>query len=123
MFVCTNLVLTFLTMPEAKLDRRSRRRVSMRVPVKIRRPDGVPEITGQTRDLSSSGIFLYIDEKISAGTLLEMVLILPPEVTQGEKRWVCCQASVVRVEDAAEGGKFGLAANLRSIEVLPEIPT
>jgi hypothetical protein len=49
-----------------------------------------------------------------------MVLILPPELTQGEKRWVCCQASVVRVEDKKDGN-FGVAARIRNMDVLPEI--
>jgi len=50
-----------------------------------------------------------------------MILILPSELTSGEKRWVCCRASVVRVEDSEEGGDFGVAARIRSMEVLPEI--
>jgi hypothetical protein len=52
---------------------------------------------------------------------LEIVLILPPELTQGEKQWVCCQAAVVRVENATSGGGFGVAAKIESMEILPEI--
>ena len=59
---------------------------------------GVGQATGFTRDLSASGIFIYTDSQISEGSELEMVLILPPELTHGEKQWVCCQASVVRVK-------------------------
>ena len=50
-------------------------------------------ITGVTRDLSTGGIFLYTDSRISEGSELEMVLILPAEITNSEKQWVCCQAS------------------------------
>ena len=57
------------------------------------------------------------------GSEMEMVLILPPEITQGEKQWVCCRASVVRVEDGAENGSFGIAASIQSMEILPEIPS
>jgi hypothetical protein len=60
---------------------------------------------------------------IVEGSELEMVLILPPELTQGTKQWVCCRASVVRVEDSEGGGDFGVAASIRSLEVLPEIPS
>jgi hypothetical protein len=91
------------------------------VPVKIKSKEGTLQTTGYTRDLSSNGIFLYTNCEIVAGSELEMVLILPPELTQGEKRWVCCQASVVRVENAGDGGNFGIAANLHSVEILPEI--
>lgn len=110
-----------LSMPPAKPERRSRQRIPARVPVKVKAKEGTLETTGYTRDLSATGIFLYTDSQISEGSELEMVLILPAELTQGEKRWVCCQASVVRVENAGAGGKFGVAANLRSVEVLPEI--
>ena len=58
---------------------------------------------GYTRDFSNGGIFLYTKSKIATGSNLEIVLILPAEFTHSEKRWVCCQASVVRVESAAEG--------------------
>jgi c-di-GMP-binding flagellar brake protein YcgR len=107
-------------MSAPKDDRRSRQRIPASVPVTIKAPQGNLQLTGQTRDLSSSGIFLYTSSNISEGSELEMVLILPPELTQGEKRWVCCQASVVRVEDGKDGN-FGVAARIRNMDVLPEI--
>jgi c-di-GMP-binding flagellar brake protein YcgR len=107
-------------MTAPKDDRRSRQRIPASVPVTIKAPQGNLQLTGQTRDLSSSGIFLYTSSNISEGSELEMVLILPPELTQGEKRWVCCQASVVRVEDRKDGN-FGVAARIRNMDVLPEI--
>jgi hypothetical protein len=73
--------------------------------------------------LNAGGIFLYTDSRIVAGSELEVVLILPPEITHGEKQWVCCRASVVRVEDSEGGGDFGVAASIRSMEILPEIPS
>jgi len=114
-------VIRSLTMPNAKPERRSRDRVPARVPVSIKTQSGSVEATGLTRDLSANGIFIYTDSQISEGSELEMVLILPPELTHGEKQWVCCQASVVRVEGNKDGGDFGVAASIRSIEVLPEI--
>jgi c-di-GMP-binding flagellar brake protein YcgR len=107
-----------MTVP--KDDRRSRQRIPASVPVTIKAPQGNLQLSGHTRDLSTSGIFLYTTSQISAGSELEMVLILPPELTQGEKRWVCCQASVVRVEDKKDGN-FGVAAKIRNMDILPEI--
>jgi len=66
-------------------------------------------------------VFFYSDSGFSEGSQLEMVLILPPELTFGEKRWVCCQASVVRVEEDA-GRRYGVAAVIEKFEILPEIP-
>jgi hypothetical protein len=110
-------------MTDLKQERRSGKRVQARVPVAIKGKSGTVETTGFTRDLNTGGIFLYTDSHIVAGSELEMVLILPPELTHGVKQWVCCQASVVRVEDGERAGNFGVAANIRSIEVLPEIPS
>jgi PilZ domain len=97
-------------MTEIKRERRSGKRHPSRVPVSIKSQQGTVEATGFTRDLS-------------AGGELEMVLILPSELTHGEKQWVCCRASVVRVEEGDAGGDFGVAASIESIEILPEIPT
>ncbi len=110
-------------MTVVKRERRSGQRVEARVPVSIKAQPGSAEATGFTRDLNKGGIFLYTDSRIIAGSELEMVLILPPELTQGTKQWVCCRASVVRVEDSEDGGDLGVAASIRSIEVLPEIPS
>jgi PilZ domain len=107
-------------MAEPKPDRRSSRRIPARVGVSIRSSQSQPA-TGYTRDLSTSGVFLYANSEILVGSELEMVLMLPTQLTEGEKRWVCCQASVIRVEPGGEDGRFGVAASIRSIATLPEI--
>jgi hypothetical protein len=107
-------------MSDLKSDRRSRQRIPARLGVSIRPSQG-QSTTGHTRDVSASGIFLYVASEILVGSELEMVLMLPPELTSGEKRWVCCQASVVRVEAGQEDGRFGVAASIRTMATLPEI--
>ena len=107
-------------MPDPNSDRRSNQRLPARVGVSLRSPQSQPA-TGYTRDLSMSGIFLYANSEILVGSELEMVLMLPTRLTDGEKRWVCCQASVIRVEPGGEDGRFGVAASIRSIATLPEI--
>ncbi|HEX3820965.1 MAG TPA: PilZ domain-containing protein [Candidatus Sulfotelmatobacter sp.] len=97
-------------------DRRSGKRVITRVPTRIRTPQG--EQDAQTRDISANGVFLYTKSKMEKGTEVELVLILPPELTSGEKCWVCCQATIVRVE---EGEQFGIAAQIRRMDILPEL--
>jgi hypothetical protein len=107
--------------PEPKSERRSGQRVPVRLGVTIRSAESQPA-TAYARDLSTNGIFLYVNSEILVGSELEMVMMLPTQLTQGEKRWVCCQASVVRVETGGEDGRFGVAATIRSIATLPEIP-
>src|ERR1700690_2994200 len=107
-------------MPDPKSERRSRQPMPLRLGFSIRSSQSQPA-TGYTRDLSTGGIFLYADSEILVGSELEMVLMLPPELPSGEKQWVCCHASVVRVEPGAEVGSYGVAASIRSIATLPEI--
>jgi hypothetical protein len=100
------------------LERRSGTRIATRVPTRVRTQQGTDH-TAQTRDVSANGIFLYTQSRIETGTDVELVLILPPELTSGEKCWVCCQATVVRVEE--DGVEFGVAAQIRRMDILPEV--
>ncbi len=99
-------------------ERRARQRTPVRVPVKVRHADG--EHQGLTRDLSSSGIFLYSDSQIKAGSKLELVIMLPPGLGFGAGGWTLCEASVIRVEES-QGHGMGIAATLNRIALLPEL--
>jgi PilZ domain-containing protein len=107
-------------MPEkpATDERRSRQRMPVRVPVKVRHAGA--EHAGLTRDLSSVGIFLYSESGMKAGSKLELVIMLPPGLGLGPGGWTLCEASVVRVEES-EGKGMGVAATIDSIDLLPEI--
>jgi len=107
-------------MTREKIEQRSQPRIVARVPLTVSTKQAEVKTTGHTRDLSSSGIFFYTEFPIQQGNEVEMVLILPPELTSGEKRWVCCQATVVRVEENEDGNR-GVAAQVRSMEFLPEL--
>ena len=102
---------------DAKAERRSGTRFATRVSTRLRTPQGVDQ-TARTRDVSANGVFLYTKSRIEMGTEVELVLILPPELTSGEKCWVCCQATVVRVEE--QGTEFGVAAQIRRMDIMPE---
>ncbi len=108
-------------MSHSKPDKRARSRISVDDPVFIKTKQESTQISAVTRDLSATGVFLYTEKRIEQGSKLEVVLILPAELGLGEKQWACCQASVVRVEDAASG-KFGVAATIDRLDLLPEIP-
>ncbi|HTC50206.1 MAG TPA: PilZ domain-containing protein [Candidatus Aquilonibacter sp.] len=102
------------------LDRRSRQRVVTRVPVRVKSCNGNEELSAETRDISTNGVFLFTQSRLVQGSNLELVMILPPELTSGKKSWVCCHARVLRVED--KGKEFGVAAEIQRMDVLPEIP-
>ncbi|MGA2967406.1 MAG: PilZ domain-containing protein [Terriglobales bacterium] len=99
-------------------EKRSDRRTPVRIPVKVRHQGSEHE--GLTRDLSSSGVFLYSESGMKAGSKLELVIMLPSDLGLGPGGWALCEASVVRVEES--GGKgMGVAATLDRIALLPEI--
>ena len=106
---------------KSKNDRRSRQRVAARLPVRVKSGAGGSELAAETRDVSTNGVFLYTKSRMTEGSDVELVLILPPELTSGEKCWVCCHARVLRVEHGA-GRDFGVAAEIRRMDILPEIP-
>ena len=99
-------------------ERRSGTRIPTRVQTRVRTPQG-SALTAETRDVSANGVFLYTNSKMEKGAEVELVLILPPELTSGEKCWVCCQATVVRVEE--QGKDWGVAAQIRRMDILPEM--
>lgn len=103
---------------KAETDRRAGSRIATRVPTRVRTQQG-SDCTAQTRDVSANGVFMYTKSRMETGADVELVLILPPELTSGEKCWVCCQATIVRVEE--EGSEFGVAAQIRRMDILPEV--
>jgi PilZ domain len=105
----------------SNIDRRSGRRVVARMPVRVKSAAGDRELSAETRDVSTHGVFLYSASRMVEGSDVELVLILPPELTSGEKCWVCCHARVLRVEEGP-GKDFGVAAEIRRMDILPEIP-
>ena len=105
----------------SKIDRRSRERISTTLPVRVRGSAANTELSAQTRDVSTNGLFLYTGSRMVEGADVELILILPPELTSGEKCWVCCHARVLRVEQGP-GSDFGVAAEIRRMEILREIP-
>jgi hypothetical protein len=105
----------------SKIDRRSRERVVTKLPIRVRATAANAELCAETRDVSTNGVFLYTQSRMAEGSDVELVLILPPELTSGEKCWVCCHARILRVEQGP-GKDFGVAAEIQRMDILPEIP-
>jgi hypothetical protein len=101
------------------IERRRQKRTLVNVPVKLR-PEAGTEQTAITRDLSSSGIFIYTDSALEPGARLELVMMLPSDIGFNLGGWALCQASVVRVEQSA-GKTVGLAATFDRVELLPQL--
>ena len=71
------------------------------------------------RDLNEKGVYVYSAAPFPRGATLEIVTELPSELSSYGKRRVHYTASVVRCEENAEEGKYGIAAVIKKCEVLP----
>jgi len=109
-------------MAEVSQEKRTTRRFGLRLPVSVSSSlSGSAEEPAQTRDVSARGICFYVDAAIEAGSPIEFVLTLPPEITLTESIHVRCKGRVVRVDNANVGGKMAVAAVIEDYEFLSQV--
>ena len=108
-------------MPEPKKNHRRTERYSYKIPSSVKLPGTEKRTTATTGNLSSQGVFFFTDAKVQAGTEVEIILIMPPEIPEFARRWVCCNARVVRVEEKPGENQIGIAAEITRCEALPEV--
>jgi hypothetical protein len=104
---------------EDGMERRSARRFSMMLPLKVRltAKDGITEKRGETRDVSFRGLYFTIEAALEAGTSIEFVLTLPQQITLAGDVNIRCYARVLRVD--TQDGQRGVAARIERYEFLP----
>jgi hypothetical protein len=101
-----------LSPEQTSTERRSEPRFPMLLPVFVRQCNGM-ELHASTysRDVSSSGIFFYLDSEVREGAPLEFTLSLPPgDLLQASIR-VNYSGKVIRVS-ALPQGIYGVAASM-----------
>ena len=107
-------------MSKPKQEKRAAPRVPWQLPASVSsRDSGRSQV--ELKDISSRGLFFFIQDKLEANSKLEIVLMMPPELGRFGGQWVCCQATVVRVEEDEPGKKVGVAAVIDRCEALPQI--
>ena len=79
---------------------------------------------GETRDISTGGIYFTTDEALAAGSKLAFALILSSELTLGREVFICAQGKVVRSEKKMENGiqRTGVAAIIERYEIVKDDP-
>src|SRR6202021_2090786 len=87
-------------------ERRTARRYDLSLPVIIRVPaERLPDSQkGNTRDVSTRGLYFVLDQDLEAGSELDITMTLPAEVTHGGEVFVRALGKVVRVERRMEDG-------------------
>ena len=82
------------------------------------RLQGVREFHTETQNISSQGVFFYLDRPVIAGTELEIILAFPPQITLTDTVLVRFFARVVRVESPLPSAPVGVAAMIENYEFL-----
>jgi hypothetical protein len=78
----------------------------------------IRRVVGQTRDISTNGVFLYLDFQPVKGNWIELTLEFPARITGAQSAPVVCQGKIVRVEQQVLSNKFGVAVEIESCEDL-----
>jgi hypothetical protein len=99
-------------------ERRTARRYELSLPVIVRTPvqDVAQPRNGQTRDISTRGVYFTLDEDLSAGAELDFMLTLPAEITHGTEVFIRAHGKVVRVD--RENHRVGVAAVIEKYDII-----
>jgi len=98
-------------MAQPQPEKRSTRRFSLELPITVvYTNNGRTELEGQTRDVSSRGVFIYANTNFVEGAVIEFVMTLPREITLAEPIRVRCAGRVLRIENKDQ--RQGIAATI-----------
>ena len=107
-------------------ERRLARRYDLALPVIVQLPinkEASPH-NGQTRDISTRGVYFVLHKELQPGTELDFTLTLPAEITQGTEVFVRAHGRVVRVDrknneaESAAGANVGVAAVIERYDII-----
>ena len=86
-------------------ERRTTQRFSMRLPLTVRWTTGaaVGETSTESRDVSSRGVYFFLQKDVKEGSPVEILLTLPNEITLAGPVRVRCLGRVQRTESRDEG--------------------
>ena len=100
-------------------ERRSLARFPLQLSAKIRISGTDAVIFAETKNISAGGVYLLTNSQIELGTVLELVLSLPPELTQSETTIdFSCKARVLRINEELPDGRRGIGAEIDSYDFL-----
>jgi hypothetical protein len=102
-------------------ERRNARRYDLSLPVMIKNAAEMKKLqSGETRDISTRGLYFLIEQDLQAGSELDITLTLPSEVTHGSEVFVRAAGKVVRVEPRPEEGnmRIGVAAVIERYDIV-----
>jgi hypothetical protein len=101
-------------------DRRSAPRQRLKTPLRLRVwKSSIPEHTGESENVSAHGIFLATDLSLSVGTVVEVRLNMPEEITGEPTSEWCCTGHIVHSEPLhGSRGKQGMGVQFDCYQIL-----
>jgi PilZ domain len=100
-------------------EKRATRRFSLDLPISVKFVDSAKqELTGHTRDVSSRGVYMFLETEITVGAPLEFIMTLPREVTLSDPIRVRCTGKVLRVDKLDEDQ--GVAVAIHKYEFIEQ---
>ncbi len=103
-------------------ERRMARRYDLSLPVNIRLPiTREPRShSGQTRDISTRGVYFTMQKDLPPGTEVDFTLTLPAEITRGTEVFVRAHGRVVRVDKRTDDDheSIGVAAVIERYDII-----
>lgn len=103
-------------------ERRMARRYDLALPVNVRLPvNREPGAhNGQTRDISTRGVYFTMQKDLAPGTEVDFTLTLPAEITRGTEVFVRAHGRVVRVDRQRdeEHESIGVAAVIERYDII-----
>jgi hypothetical protein len=101
------------------MERRATRRFRMKLPMRVRwaTKSGNGEVQTESEDITSRGVYFVLPTEIDNGSWVELVLVLPHEITLAEPVRARCQARVRRTE-IKEMDRVGVAAEIELYQFL-----
>ncbi len=101
-------------------EQRRSQRFQLTMPITLLRGGrGQINKIGETRNVSSTGVYFVAAEAVEPGTLLEFIITLPDEISAVGPVRLLCKGKVVRV-DQQEESLLGVAATIERYEFIRE---
>ncbi|MGB9067004.1 MAG: PilZ domain-containing protein [Candidatus Acidiferrales bacterium] len=103
-------------------ERRLARRYDLSLPVNIRMPINREPRThsGQTRDISTRGVYFTMTDDLAPGSELDFTLTLPAEITRGSEVFVRAHGRVIRIDKHSDDNheSVGVAAVIERYDIV-----
>jgi len=101
-------------------ERRTARRYDLSLPIIVRAridAEAAPK-TGKIRDISNRGVYFTIDNRLNAGSEVELTMILPAELTGGAEVLIKAAGKVIRVDQRSSEDDQNVAAVFEMYDII-----